>query len=251
MKKILLLSLVFLIVLSFAITGKQVLDNVRAAHRDFKTEKSVVVMKLIDSNSAVSERKFDMYLMNDGDNTLALVRFISPADVKRTTLLTLSDNEIYLYMPAYRRTKRISGGAKSGKFVGSDFKYSDISLMYNEQTGTYKSTLLKDTDKDYVVQVVPTGNDSDYGKIVITVDKKTLLFTHIDFYNNQGKEIKVMDFSDVKNFGKHVLATKISLKDLIIGHSTVLLINDVEFSVPITKRFFDRRNISKPVLRYR
>jgi hypothetical protein len=251
MKKTIVLLVLFSLVLSFAITGKEVLDKVRVAHRDFITEKSVVTLKLIDSNSSVVERKFDMYLMNKGDNTLALVRFTAPADIRRTTLLTLSDNEIYLYMPAYRRTKRISSGAKNGKFVGSDFKYSDISLMYNEQSGNYKSTLLKNTEDQYVVEVTPLDSNNDYGKIVITVDKSTLLFKHIDFYDKKVNKIKVMDFLNVKNFGKHTIATTITLKDLTTGHKTVLDINSVQFSIPITSKFFDRRNISRPVLRYR
>ncbi len=252
MKKIIVFSVVtfMFLTLSFAITGQQVLDNVKSAHSNFKTEESLITMKLVDSNSNVSVRKFKMYLLKKGDKTLALVRFVSPSEVKRITLLTLSDNEIYIYMPAYRRTKRISGGAKSGKFVGSDFTYSDISLLYNEKTGDYTSELIKQDSSTYVVQILPKDS-SDYKKIIIYVDKNTLLFKHIEFYSSKDSLAKIMDFSNVKTIEGHTLATKITLKDVKSDHTTVLLINNVKFSVPITVKFFDRRNIAKPVLRYR
>ena len=235
----------------FAITGQEVLDNVKDAHDDFKTEKSLIIMKLKDANGEIREREFDMYLMHSGDDSLALVRFNNPSEVKRITLLTLSDDEIYLYMPAYRKTKRISGGAKNGKFVGSDFKYNDISLLYNEQNGDYDANLIKETDNEYLVEVIPYDKDSDYGRIIMTVEKKNMLFRKIEFYNNKNKLIKIMNFKDEKNFDGHILATTIELNNLEENHSTILEIKEVEFDIPITKKFFDRRNISKPVLKYK
>ena len=252
MKKIVVFSLIVLLLLSlsFSITGKAVLDQVKNAHSNFKTERSSVTMKLISANGGVRERQFDMYLMHAGDKTLALVRFTAPSEVKRITLLTLSDNEIYLYMPAYRRTKRISGGAKNGKFAGSDFTYNDISLLYNEKTGDYDAKLLKETDKIYLVQVIPHGSNDEYAKILITVDKDTLLFKHIEFYTSDGTKAKVMDFSAVKDFEGHKVATIITLNNIKENHKTILTINSVKFNIPITSKFFNRRNISKPILRY-
>ncbi|WP_129409652.1 outer membrane lipoprotein-sorting protein [Marinitoga lauensis] len=253
MKKVVItLTVLTLFITSiFAITGKEVLDNVKDFHNNFKTEKSVVVMKLIDSNGKVREREFNMYLMHEGDDSLALVRFNKPSEVKNITLLTLSDDEIYLYMPAYRKTKRISGGAKNGKFVGSDFKYNDITLLYNEQSGDYDANLLKETDTNYVVEVIPHDKDTDYGKIIMDITKDHLLFNKIEFYSKDNRLIKVMNFKDVKDFSGHLLATIVELNNLEENHSTVLEIKKAEFEIPITKKFFDRRNISKPVLKYK
>ncbi|AEX86408.1 hypothetical protein XO10_10020 [Marinitoga sp. 1135] len=250
-KGLVLLTVIILTVVSaFAITGQEVLDQLKDAHDNFKTEKSLVIMQLKDANGNIREREFDMYIMHDGDDTLALVRFNKPSEVKRITLLTLSDDEIYLYMPAYRKTKRISGGAKNGKFVGSDFKYNDISLLYNEQNGDYDANLINEDDKSYTVEIIPHEKDSDYGKIVALIEKENMLFKKIDFYNKNGELIKVMTFSDVKDYSGHILATRIELNNIEENHSTILIIKNVEFDIPITKKFFNKRNISKPVLKY-
>ncbi|SHE64828.1 hypothetical protein SAMN02745164_00849 [Marinitoga hydrogenitolerans DSM 16785] len=252
-KQVVILSVVLILLtsLGFAITGQEVLDKVKDAHDNFKTEKSVVIMQLKDGNGNIREREFNMYLMHYGDDSLALVRFNKPSEVKNITLLTLSDDEIYLYMPAYRKTKRISGGAKNGKFVGSDFKYNDISLIYNEQNGDYNSKLIEENNDKYVVEIIPHEKDNDYGKIVMTIKKEHMLFQKIEFYNHENKLIKTMSFRDEQNFDGHILATEIELNNLEENHSTILKIKEVEFDIPITKRFFDRRNISKPVLKYK
>ncbi|KAF2955064.1 outer membrane lipoprotein-sorting protein [Marinitoga sp. 38H-ov] len=247
----LLAFILVLFSLTFAITGQEVLDNVKDEHDNFKTEKSLVIMKLKDANGNIREREFDMYLMHDGDDSLALVRFNKPSEVKNITLLTLSDDEIYLYMPAYRKTKRISGGAKNGNFVGSDFKYNDISLLYNEQTGDYDANLIKETRTEYIVEVIPHEKDNDYAKIIMTIKKEHMLFKKIEFYNHENKLIKVMTFENEKDFNGHILATNITLNNLEENHSTILEIKEVEFDIPITKKFFDRRNISNPILKYK
>jgi len=251
-KVVLILSLLVVSAVSmFSITGKEVLDKVKDVHDNFKNEKSLVSMNLVDANGNSRERIFDMYLMKKGEDTLAMVRFNKPSEVKRITLLTLSDDEIYLYMPAYRKTKRISGGAKNGNFVGSDLKFSDISLLYNEQSGSYKANLLKETDAMYEVEILPEDKDSDYGRIVAEIQKENMLITKVEFYNLKKEHIKTMKFSNIKNFDGHVLATHIELKDLKVNHSTVLDIKTVEFDLPFTVKFFNKMNISKPVLKYR
>lgn len=242
------IALIMIMSLGFSVTGKDVLDGIKNQHNDFTSEKSGITMKLSDANGNEKIRDFEMYLMKNGDDSLALVRFSSPAEVKMITLLTLSDDEIYIYMPAYRKTKRISGGAKNGNFVGSDLKYSDISLLYNEKSGDYSSNLLENNSEIYKIEIIPQDSDSDYGKIIAEVEKENMLFSKIDFYSQNGEHIKTMSFSDLKNFNGHTLYSHIELKDLISGTSTVLDINSASFDIGITEKFFDKMNISKPIL---
>ncbi|UYO98846.1 outer membrane lipoprotein-sorting protein [Oceanotoga sp. DSM 15011] len=251
MKKIIttILLSVFSLSMAFAVTGKEVLDMVKDEHDDFDSQKSQITMKLIDANGNEKAREFDMFLLKENDDSLALVRFNTPAEVKMITLLTLSDDEIYIYMPAYRKTKRISGGAKNGNFVGSDLKYSDISLLYNEKSGDYTSNLLEDNSNFYKVEIIPEDEDTDYGRIVAIVEKENMLIKDVDFFNQKDEHIKTMSFTNLKDFEGHKLYSHIELTDLTSNHSTVLDIKKADFDIGITNRFFNKMNISKPVLR--
>ena len=64
-----------------------------------------------------------------GDKTLMV--FSAPADIADTALLTHEqsgpgDDHQWLYLPAYKRTRRIAGGDRSGRFVGTEFSYEDL-----------------------------------------------------------------------------------------------------------------------------
>ena len=59
-----------------------------------------------------------------------LMRFTHPADVKGTGLLTYDyekkDDDIWLFLPSLRKTRRIVSSEKSKSFMGSEFSYADM-----------------------------------------------------------------------------------------------------------------------------
>lgn len=69
-------------------------------------------------------------LYDNGQTEKRLLRFLSPPDVKGTGLLTYDyekkDDDVWFYMPALRKTRRIVASEKSKNFMGSEFTYSDI-----------------------------------------------------------------------------------------------------------------------------
>lgn len=89
-------------------------------------------MTIIDAKgrSRVREIAQVTKLTDRGQTEKKLVRFLSPADVKGTGLLTFDyeskDDDMWLYMPALRKTRRIVSSEKSKSFMGSEFSYADM-----------------------------------------------------------------------------------------------------------------------------
>ena len=58
------------------------------------------------------------------------MRFLSPPDVKGTGLLIFdyeeNDDDMWLFMPSLRKTRRIVSSEKAKSFMGSEFSYADI-----------------------------------------------------------------------------------------------------------------------------
>ena len=69
-------------------------------------------------------------LFDDGKTEKRLARFIAPPDVKGTGLLTFDHDkktdDMWFYMPALRKTRRIVSSEKAKSFMGSEFSYADI-----------------------------------------------------------------------------------------------------------------------------
>ena len=106
-------------------------------------------MILLDKKGEKRIRKLKTFGGKKGKDTLSLMFFLSPADVKNTGFLTYDYNESgkdddqWLYLPALRKTKRIAVGDKSGSFMGSDLNFSD---MTTPDLDLYDYTLMKETE---------------------------------------------------------------------------------------------------------
>ena len=80
-------------------------------------------MRSIGTDGNVREGRFLM-LQNGADKRL--LRFLSPADMRNTAMLALGKGELYVYLPADRRVRRLGTSALNQTFLGSDFNAEDL-----------------------------------------------------------------------------------------------------------------------------
>jgi hypothetical protein len=59
-----------------------------------------------------------------------LVNFLSPADVRGTKTLLIehsaADDDIWIYLPAMKKVRRLVASNKKDSFAGTDFSYGDV-----------------------------------------------------------------------------------------------------------------------------
>ena len=99
-------------------------------------------------------------LQPNGVDSNLLVKFSTPADIKGTGVLQIEhierDDDLWIYLPALRKSRRLVANNKKDSFVGSDFSYGDITLPKVDQ---YRHTLLRSEKLDdhdcYVVESLP------------------------------------------------------------------------------------------------
>jgi hypothetical protein len=160
----------------------EIMDKVDETSPDFSTQKTTSEMILTDKDGNEETREMIMFsqkVENDQKNTL--VRFLSPKSVKGVTLLNINDGEkIYLYMPAYNKPRRIAGSSKGEEFMGTGLSYEDMSMDYQDKE--YDKKLLEETDDEYIVEVLPSGEDLSYEKIIVHVDKAKFYAKKVEFY---------------------------------------------------------------------
>src|SRR5438270_2048590 len=80
-------------------------------------------MRSIGTDGNVREGRFLM-LQNAADKRI--LRFLSPADMRNTAMLALGKGELYVYLPADRRVRRLGSSALNQTFLGSDFYAEDL-----------------------------------------------------------------------------------------------------------------------------
>ena len=138
---------------------------------------STLTMILIDKKGHQRVRSLKKFAKDKGVDTLSIIYFLKPNDVKNTAFLTYDykdsnrDDDQWLYLPALKKTKRIASTDKSGSFMGSDFSYAD---MTDRNVEDYNYKIKKETvvrGKDvWILEVIPKTQKT----IICLLEKITL-----------------------------------------------------------------------------
>ena len=227
----------------FALTGREIMEKVNARDEGDRS-KGEMEMILIDKKGEKRIRKLKTFGGKKDKDTLSLMFFLSPADVKNTGFLTYDYNESgkdddqWLYLPALRKTKRIAAGDKSGSFMGSDLNYSD---MTTPDLDLYDYTLMKETEvrgkKVWQIKAVPKHKDeavkSGYSKSVIFIRQDNYVMIRAVRWVHKKRRNKYLDVKKLEKIDgiwvsteMHV-TTKTGKKTL---HKTVLKQNNIRFN---------------------
>lgn len=96
------------------LTGRDIVQKVKD-RPDGDTRSSELSMTLINKAGSKRERKITSFAMDVGKDTKQIMFFRYPNDVKGTGFLTVDyddiskDDDKWLYLPAMKKTRRISG----------------------------------------------------------------------------------------------------------------------------------------------
>jgi hypothetical protein len=117
------------------------------------------------------------------------VEFLAPGDLKGTRVLVLSPSQMYVYLPAYRRIRRVASHVKGQGFMGTAYSHNEMSLV--TYSDVFKGRLLKETDAQWTVEgLLREGQDFQYGRVEFDVIKKKNLPSEIRYFNKKGFRVK-------------------------------------------------------------
>jgi len=128
MKKLQISGLVSAIVLftvlvnTSAQNANEVLQKVDEVLYSAKDQQNKVSIILIDKNGKESKREADVIQKG---NDMRLFRFTVPSSQAGIAFLSLPNDIMYLYLPAFGKERRIASHVKNQNFAGTDFSYDD------------------------------------------------------------------------------------------------------------------------------
>jgi len=138
-------------------------------------------------------------LQPNGIDSNLVVKFSTPPDIKGTGVLQIehsdSDDDMWIYLPALRKSRRLVANNKKDSFAGSDFSYGDITLP---KVDHYRHTLLRSEKIDdhdcYVVESVPASDavkaNNGYGKKITWVRADNFVESKVEYYDLAGRLLK-------------------------------------------------------------
>jgi hypothetical protein len=225
--------------------GLEIARKADQAGQGFVGEKGTMTLELINAHGDVTKRKMAMELLEvaaDGDKSKTVFEW--PADVKGTKLLTWThkkgDDDQWLYMPAVKRIKRISGSNKTGAFMGSEFSYEDLSSVEIEKY-TYKyidEPKLGGRDT-WRIERYPVDKNSGYRRQIVWLDKEYLSPLKIEYYDRKNELLKVATFDGYKLHGRFWRFRTIRVENVQTRKKSVITWENRQIGVKLPPESFD------------
>jgi hypothetical protein len=190
-----------------AASAREIMDKAAVAR---KLNGSEAVMKMIiDDHGQIRERKLTMAtkLYDGGKTEKRIFRFLSPADVKGTGVLVFdydaSADDVWIFIPALRKTRRVVSSQRSQSFMGSEFSYGDLNIPSLDEFD-YQSVKEEAVGGDdcWVIDVTPkskeTASSEGYSKKTVWVSKQKFAVLKALYFDLSGKALKELASTDIK-----------------------------------------------------
>jgi outer membrane lipoprotein-sorting protein len=222
-------------------TAEDILINADAVVNAPQDQEISLKMTLTDKGGNEKVREMRMYQKGD---EMRLVRFLSPADQKGVSFLSLPDDVQYLYLPAFHKVRRIASHIKNDNFAGTDFSYDDMSASkYAEE---YDATLLEKTDDLYILELIPKqGVEKSYSKLKMWVRQDNFYPVKVEFYDNNSILWKLFESRNIKKHGEYWVASEAEMTDLKKEHSTKMITEKIELNKGLADDIFTKRNLKR------
>lgn len=176
-----------------------------------------------------------------------LAHFSEPMDIDGTRLLLIGKaerNDMFLYMPAVRKVRRINSQSMKGNIFGTDFSYEDFERLQG-MSGRAEARRLADAELNgrpvYVLATrPPPDSGSAYERVVSHVDRETCVPLKIELFERGERLRKVLtaEREKVKREGDIWVPHEIVMRDLRDDTETRLVVDEIEVGAEIPDRTF-------------
>jgi len=238
---------------SFTMYGQPSAKEIMQKTRDvakIQGLESVTILKIIDPKGKERIREISMAskLADNGKTEKRVIRFLAPAEVKGTGMLIYDYDEqsddMWIYMPALRKTRRIVSGEKNQSFMGSEFSNSDLTAP-NTDDFSYKITGSETVDATecWEIESFPLNdeisNETGLSKKIIWVGKKDNVCRKTEFYDPDGELFKILTCSDVKKIaeGKY-MAASMQMDNIQNGRKSVISMDQMQYNPNVKEEYF-------------
>lgn len=239
-------------------SAKQIVDKSFQATKLAGAE-MLSTMTIIDSKGRERVRKIATVskLYDGGETEKRLIRFLSPADVKGTGLLTFDyenkDDDMWLFMPALRKTRRIVSTEKAKNFMGSEFTYADMTPPILEN---FSYDILGEEDVAgtlcWKIEMIPVDDDvadeNGFSKRISFIAKQDFVIRRAIYYDLDGelhKELSVEDVKEVDTQNHKYRPTRMVMVNNQNGRKSVLNVDEIQFNPEVKDDFFTTRYLER------
>ena len=240
-------------------TPTQIMTKASEA-RKLDGAESVMSLTIISKGGDKRVREIAMVSkIYDGGNTeKKLFRFLGPADVKGTGILTYDhekkDDDMWIYLPALRKTRRIVSSDKGKNFMGSEFTYADMNtpILSNYNMKVVKSEKVNGADC-FVIEMLPKNDkvkdEEGYSKKHVWIGKSDYMLRKSVFWDLDGELLKELNVKSVKlvdSKKKRYRAMHMEMVNKQNGRKSIFATKKIENAPNAKDEYFSTSYLERP-----
>jgi hypothetical protein len=228
--------------------------------RKLTGSEAVISMAIVGADGQTREREIAMAtkLFDGGKTEKRIYKFLSPSEIKGTGVLVfdyeVEADDVWVYLPALRKTRRIVSSQRSQSFMGSEFSYSDLNVPALDD---YDYKLVKEEpyggEPCFVVDVTPKSTaiaeSEGYARKTYWISKDKSAVRRGLFYDVRGQLLKELKADDVQLLDpkqKRYRAMKMEMVNKQNGRRSTFASKKVTLSPDANDEYFTPRYLERP-----
>jgi outer membrane lipoprotein-sorting protein len=164
-------------------------------------------------------------------------------------------NRQWLYLPALKRTRQISGGSRSESFVGTDFSYEDLAIMgealdwsEREAPASVVGEATLDGHVCDVIELRPTeAADVTYGAIRLWLGRDDQVVHQYEFRAADGTVEKTLLLGELRDVDGIPTPHRMEMRNERSGSHTVVQLTEVKYNNGLADEVFTQRRLERGI----
>ncbi|MBA2660971.1 MAG: outer membrane lipoprotein-sorting protein [Bradymonadaceae bacterium] len=234
------------------LTGQQIVDKaLEADTMGFQSGHAQMTLIVYDRAGERRERKLDVKSKSGEQAGRSLATLTHPPEVRGQSFLFVEnkdkEDDVWMYVPAFKVTRRVEGSQKRGAFLGTHFTYADLETR-DIKDSNYKR--LKDetigSTPVYVIEATPkNAAQSDYAKLVLYVRKDDHIPLRVRFFGKGGELDKTLFMEKLdKTESGATFARQMTLRSEKGGYTTII-VDALDTKADLPDSLFSREQLGK------
>jgi outer membrane lipoprotein-sorting protein len=162
------------------------------------------------------------------------------------SLLVEGRDTLYVYLPEFKKVRRLGTHVKNQTFQGSDFSYEDMSQI--SYSSTFDPKLVAEDGSSWTLELTQKpGLDLEFPRVKMVVAKEHEQPTRIEFMDAAGKKLKTQERSEFKKDSpRHWQPMRIVAVDHRRNdHTSEIIFSSSKIDSGLTDDFFSVRTLQR------
>jgi hypothetical protein len=215
---------------------------------------ATINLTITEKNGSVRNRTISMVSKSFPEGLeKRFIKFIEPADVRGTSMLVIdnknSSDEMWVYLPALKKTRRIVSSEKGKSFMSSEFSNADMS------SPTLSDFITRHVDGSgtlgrWIIESIPSGEDKmdeyGYSRKMTYINTDNYQVQKMEFYNYDNELFKIIEVKSVHPLaGGNYMIKNMIASNLLNSRKSEIIFNNISAGADIADSYFTIQNLER------